>query len=136
MGKATHRNFLATNDPLVQHLDEAILELAHLVSSLTSVDGAVLMTNRFEILGFGSEISGSLPEVETVQLCEDAEGEVTHFIRTDGVGTRHRSAFRFCHRFPSSLAIIVSQDGNVRFAAAREGKVYCWDHVSVSFLDV
>ena len=94
------------------------------------------MTNRFEILGFGSEISGSLPEVETVQLCEDAEGEVTHFIRTDGVGTRHRSAFRFVHRFPGSLAIIVSQDANVRFAAARDDKVYCWDHVSVSFLDV
>jgi hypothetical protein len=135
-GGITWEQFLTTNDPLVQHLDEAIFELAHLVSNLSAVDGAVLMTNRFEILGFGSEISGSLPEVETVQLCEDAEGEVTHFIRTDGVGTRHRSAFRFCHRFPGSLAIIVSQDGNVRFAAARNEKVYCWDHVSVSFLDV
>lgn len=135
-GGITWEQFLTTNDPLVHHLDEAIFELAHLVSSLTAVDGAVLMNNRFEILGFGAEISGSLPEVETVQLCEDAEGEVTHFIRTDGVGTRHRSAFRFCNRFPGSLAIIVSQDGNVRFAAARDEKVYCWDHVSVSFLDV
>ncbi|RLS54035.1 MAG: hypothetical protein DWH91_12885 [Planctomycetota bacterium] len=132
----TWEQFLTTNDPLVAHLDEAIFELAHMVSGLTGVDGAVLMTNRFELLGFGSEISGSLPEVETVQLCEDAEGEVTHFLRTDGLGTRHRSAFRFCQRFPGSLAIVVSQDGNVRFVAAREEKVYCWDHVAVSFLDV
>jgi hypothetical protein len=128
--------FLHTADPLIAQLDEAIFEVAHLVANLAGVDGAVLMTKRFEILGFGSEISGSLPEVETVRICQDAEGLNSRPVRTDGVGTRHRSAFRFCQKFPSALAIVVSQDGNIRFVAAKDGSVHCWDQVSSSFLDV
>ncbi len=128
--------FLHTNDPMIAQLDEAIFEVAHLVASLAGVDGAVLMTKRFEILGFGSEISGSLPEVETVRICQDAEGTNSRPARTDGVGTRHRSAFRFCQKFPSALAVVVSQDGNIRFASVKDGAVHCWDQVSSSFLDV
>jgi len=128
--------FLHTNDAMIAQLDEAIFEVAHLVASLAGVDGAVLMTKRFEILGFGSEISGSLPEVETVRICQDAEGTNSRPARTDGVGTRHRSAFRFCQKFPSALAVVVSQDGNIRFASVKDGAVHCWDQVSSSFLDV
>lgn len=128
--------FLHTNDPLVAQLDEAIFEVAHMVASLAGVDGAVLMTKRFEILGFGAEISGSLPEVETIRICEDPEGANSRPARTDGVGTRHRSAFRFCQKFPSALAVVISQDGNIRFAATKDDAVHCWDQVSSSFLDI
>ena len=128
--------FLQTNDAMIAQLDEAIFEVAHLVANLAGVDGAVLMTKRFEILGFGAEISGSLAEVETVRICQDAEGTNSRPARTDGVGTRHRSAFRFCQKFPSALAVVISQDGNIRFASTKDGMVHCWDQVSSSFLDV
>ncbi len=128
--------FLQTNDAMIAQLDEAIFEVAHLVANLAGVDGAVLMTKRFEILGFGAEISGSLAEVETIRICQDAEGANSRPARTDGVGTRHRSAFRFCQKFPSALAVVISQDGNIRFASTKDGMVHCWDQVSSSFLDV
>jgi hypothetical protein len=50
-----------SRDEGIAALDEAVFEVAHLVAGLSAVDGAVVMTKRFEILGFGAEISGALP---------------------------------------------------------------------------
>jgi hypothetical protein len=50
--------FVASNQESVSRLDEAIFGLAHLFADLTAVDGAVVFTGGFELLGFGAEISG------------------------------------------------------------------------------
>ncbi|MDQ3921390.1 MAG: diadenylate cyclase [Actinomycetota bacterium] len=117
-----------TNDESIAELDEAIFELAHLIAALASVDGAVVMSKRFELLGFGGEISGALPAVRTVLRTLDLEGKRTAEQSTDGVGTRHRSAYRLCNVLPEAVAVVVSQDGNVRFVKRTDGGVACWDH--------
>jgi hypothetical protein len=109
-------------------LDEALLEYAHLIAGLADVDGAVLLTPSFELLGFGAEIVGSGPDVPTVERALDLEGVRTEQESALGVGTRHRSAYRFVARTPGSLAIVVSQDGSVRFVSRREGRVITWEH--------
>ena len=43
-------------------------------------------------------------------------------------GTRHRSAYRLCSRLPDALAIVVSQDGGVRFVCTHRGEVMFWEH--------
>ena len=48
--------------------------------------------------------------------------------RVDGVGTRHRSAYRMCAATPGALAIVVSQDGSVRFVTSHRGALTYWDH--------
>ncbi|MEO6420857.1 MAG: hypothetical protein ABIP39_15700, partial [Polyangiaceae bacterium] len=112
-------------------LDEAIFELSHLIAGLADVDGAVVVTKRFELLGFGAEIrSSDRPDVLTVQRALDLEGERCVTERTDNVGTRHRSAYRLCDRVHDALAVVVSQDGGIRFVAWVNGAVTCWDHVS------
>jgi hypothetical protein len=55
-------------------MDRALFDVAHLIADLTYVDGAVLMTDRVELLGFGVEISGGLPEVSTVARARDLAG--------------------------------------------------------------
>jgi hypothetical protein len=117
-----------TDDQTIAELDEAIFELAHLIAALASVDGAVVMSKRFELLGFGGEISGALPAVRTVLRTLDLEGKRTAEQSTDGVGTRHRSAYRLCNVLPEAVAVVVSQDGNVRFVKRTDGGVACWDH--------
>jgi hypothetical protein len=117
-----------TNDERIAELDEAIFELAHLIAALASVDGAVVMSKRFEILGFGGEISGTLPAVRTVLWALDLEGMRTVQKSTDGVGTRHRSAYRLCNALPGVVAVVVSQDGNARFVRHTDGGVAYWDH--------
>ena len=117
-----------SNDQRIAELDEAIFELAHLIAALASVDGAVVMSKRFELLGFGGEISGALPRVRTVLQALDLEGEQTVGRATDGVGTRHRSAYRLCNVLPGAVAVVVSQDGNVGFVRRTEVGVVHWDH--------
>lgn len=109
-------------------LEEALYELSHLVASLADVDGAVVMTKRFEILGFGAEIAGDLPDVKEVRRALDVEGNAWELERVDRVGTRHRSAFRLCAGVPGAVAIVVSQDTSVRFATLRGDAVTYWDH--------
>ncbi|MGI9050143.1 MAG: putative sensor domain DACNV-containing protein [Rubrobacteraceae bacterium] len=118
-----------SRDPLIEELDEAIFEVAHLIANLSKVDGAVVMTKRFEVLGFGVEISGALPAVETVARTLDLEGERTLKEPTDGVGTRHRSAYRLCGALPGAVAVVVSQDGSTRFVTRKDGEVAYWDQV-------
>jgi len=109
-------------------LDEGLFELSHLVASLADVDGAVILTRRFEVLGFAAEIAGDLPIVTDVRRALDVEADEYLLESTDAVGTRHRSAYRLCAAVPDALAIVVSQDGGVRFVANHRGAVTYWDH--------
>ena len=120
-------DYEASSDVSLSLLDEAIFEVAHLIAGLTAVDGAVVMTQRFEMLGFAGEISGDLPAADTVEKALDVEGEETTEETTDGVGTRHRSAYRLCKALGSVIAVVISQDGNVRFIKRKNGTVTYWD---------
>ena len=122
-------------DPLVAELDEAIYEVAHLIGALADIDGAVVMTLRFEVLGFGGVVSGELPDVGRVARALDVEGEHRIKERTDLVGTRHNAAYRLCAAYHDALAIVISQDGGTRFMRWRRDAVTYWDQVGVAALD-
>ncbi len=97
-----------------------------MVASLAGVDGAVLMTKRFEILGFGAEISGSLPEVETIRICEDPEGANSRPAPDRRCGDPSSVGIPVLVRSSRVLAVVISQDGNIRFAATKDDAVHCW----------
>ncbi len=119
-----------TESPIIAGLDEAIFELAHLIAALSDVDGMVVMTQRFEVLGFGAVVSGRLPEVPEVQQALDLEGSDVVPESTHTVGTRHRAAYRLASAIPNALAVVVSQDANARFVRATEGgRVTYWDQI-------
>jgi hypothetical protein len=125
---ATVDLYRAITDPRIAELDEGLFEFGHLIASLAAVDGAVVMTKRFEILGFGAEIAGSLPPVTEVRRAVDLEADTFVMELVDSVGTRHRSAYRFCNAVPDAVAIVVSQDGSVRFVNRHRDSVTYWDH--------
>lgn len=120
-------DYEGSRDEGLAELDEAVFEVAHLIAALSAVDGAVIMTKRFEVLGFGAEISGALPAARTVARALDPEGGKVEQESTDGVGTRHRSAYRLCGALPGAVAVVVSQDGGVRFVTLRGDAVTYWD---------
>ena len=117
-------------------MDRALFDVAHLIADLTHVDGAVLMTDRLELLGFGVEISGGVPEVSTVARARDLAGTEREQVRTDRVGTRHRSAYRLCHALRDALVIVVSQDGGLRFVRWHHDAVTYWDQVATAPFEV
>ena len=116
-----------TPDPGIAELDEAIFEVAHLVAALAAVDGAVVMSKRLEIIGYGGEIS-SLQPVGEVRRALDLEGERFAEESTENVGTRHRSAYRLAAALPGAVAVVVSQDGGIRFVTNRGNALTYWDH--------
>ena len=105
------------------------------MASLGSADGAVLLTERIELLGFGVEIAGDLPAVPTIYLAQDVEGERLLEEATEGVGTRHRSVYRLCAKLPEILAIVLSQDGRIQVVKQRDGRVVCWDQMTTGATD-
>lgn len=124
------KEYQQATDPTVIELDESIFEMSHLIASLSAVDGAVVMTRRFELIGFGAEIRCDLADVQSVTRAIDVEGTKFKTEHTRGVGTRHRSAYSLCHVLHELLAIVISQDGGVRFIRSNAGSVMYWDHQS------
>ena len=115
-------------------LDEAIFDVAHLIAAFAAVDGAVVMTKRQEIVGFGGLISGDIDKVETVARALDAEGILTEIEPSENVGTRHRAAYRLCHDLHGAIVIVISQDGNVRIVTWHNGAVTYWDQSTPSLI--
>jgi len=113
-------------------IDRALSDLSALIAQFSSVDGAVIVTDKLKILGFGAELrtrDGGLPPVKRVR---DNSGNDGKEIAFDSYGTRHRSAFRYCWNNPNSLAFIVSQDGGLKVAMRIGGEVRLWPDVEAT----
>jgi hypothetical protein len=95
---------------------------------LTAVDGAVLMTRKFELLGFGTVIQ--LPQAVDYRVfrCHDRRASQTTEFAVESYGTRHRSAFEFCYRCAPSVAIVASQDGDIKVVTRVGDHVYFWEN--------
>jgi hypothetical protein len=119
--------FEATADTQIETLDEALFEVAHLIAGLAAADGAVVMSKQNELLGFGGMISGRLPAVAGVGRAVDLEGEKVAEEGTANVGARHRSAYRLAGALPGSVAVVISQDGGVRWVCQKGGRVTYWE---------
>ncbi|WP_218126577.1 putative sensor domain DACNV-containing protein [Siphonobacter aquaeclarae] len=84
------------------------------VGGLTAVDGATILNDKYELMGFGAKIGRSdhSIRVEEVLLTEpvvDGEPRVVHPTQTGG--TRHLSAAQFAFDQRGSVALVASQDG-------------------------
>lgn len=91
------------------------------VAGLTAVDGATLITDRYELLAFGVKIGrpdGRL-RAERVVVTEPIEGGAPVVLAPLQLGgTRHISAAQFAQDQQDAFALVASQDG--RFT------VFCW----------
>jgi hypothetical protein len=119
--------FEATIDDEIATLDEALFETAHLFADLAAVDGAVVLSNDHALLGFGGMISGRLPDVDRVWKALDLEGVELVEEAIGNVGARHRAAYRLAGAVPGLVAIVISQDGGVRFVSQTDGRVAYWE---------
>jgi hypothetical protein len=84
------------------------------IAGLTAVDGATILSDRFELLAFGAKITrrrGNVP-VDRVLLSEPVDGSVaTETAPALLGGTRHLSAAQFVQDQRDATALVASQDG-------------------------
>jgi hypothetical protein len=92
---------------------ESLVETVRVVAGLTAIDGAAVITDRYEVLAFGAKIQrrrGAAP-VEAVTLTEPIEGGVPSVVPAAQLGgTRHLSAAQFVHDQQKAIALVASQD--------------------------
>lgn len=120
-------DFVANESPALAALEQDIFELSRVLANLTAIDGALVLDKRFNVLGFGAEVSAELPTPDRVFRALDAEAATREPESIENVGTRHRAAYRFVNDHPEGLAVVVSQDGAVSFVAKRDGEVVFWE---------
>jgi hypothetical protein len=126
-GSVGWEDFRDADDPSFEAIERAIFEMSRLIASLAAIDGAVLLSKRFELVGFGAEVSAELPAPRQVWRALDIEGAERASDLAESVGTRHRAAYRFVQNHPRGLAVVISHDGAVRFVAWRDGGVTYWE---------
>jgi hypothetical protein len=102
---------------------DALRHAVDALAGLTAVDGATVMTFRYELLAFGAKIGrreGS-PQVQAVSVSEPVEGAQAVVVHpTQLGGTRHQSAAQFVHDQHDTLALVASQDGRFTIFAWSE----------------
>jgi hypothetical protein len=94
------------------------------LAGLTAVDGATIVTDRYELLAFGAKLRrrDESDQLERVLLTEPIEGAATATVDPAELGgTRHLSAAQFVHDQRDAIALVASQDG--RFT------VFAWSEV-------
>ena len=114
-------------DERLTRLDESIFECAHFLADLMAIDGALVVTGTWDVIGFGAEIHGPSNRNEVVYRALDLEATELVEERADQAGTRHRAAYRLSRQHPECMIIVVSQDGAVRYVGNLNGKVTYWE---------
>ena len=110
----THLNREAPDEASRRGWQESLGRTVDAIAGLTAVDGAVVMTGQYELLGFGAKITRrkGCSRVEQVTVTEPIEGGAAVLVHTEELGgTRHQSAAQFAQDQRDAVALVASQDG-------------------------
>ena len=122
--------FLKWNEEIPYSFSTEYLDVAGWLADMAAVDGCLLLDPQFAVLAYGVEIQVPGIENEIVYRALDLEASVTIPESAEHAGTRHRTAYRLCRDFPEYLAVVVSQDGAVRFIANHRDQVTYWSQLA------
>lgn len=93
------------------------------IAGLTAVDGATVITDRYEVIAFGVMIGRRNHEdqIDRVLVSEPVENDSPRAVSPPEVGgTRHQSAAQFVRDQPDSVALVASEDGRFSLFAWSE----------------
>ena len=115
--------------------EKEILTYADMIAKLTSVDGSVILTKDFDLVGFGAETLVDQMESRHPEMCFISYNNEVNKLKTfKDQGMRHRSAYRFCSAVEGSVAFIISQDGTIEACTKHDGSVVVYDNVALPLI--
>jgi hypothetical protein len=103
-----------TADVQEREWQDRLARAVSMVAGFTEVDGATVMTERYELLAFGAKIARrkGASQVEQVMVTEPIDGSTAILANPAQLGgTRHLSAAQFVHDQRDAIALVASQDG-------------------------
>ncbi|MDX5436278.1 MAG: hypothetical protein LPK03_03750, partial [Pontibacter sp.] len=96
------------------HVQEAIQREVDMIAGLTAIDGATVISDKYELLAFGAKIGrlqGNDPVKEIVMTEPIVGGKAVRAHPSLKGGTRHLAAAQFVHDQRNAIALVASQDG-------------------------
>lgn len=116
----------------VEDSNNGISGCVRFISSLSCVDGLVLMSRELKVSGFGVEIRSDA-ELNNVYIAANslATSESLKKIDSEQYGTRHRSMMRYCSKHEGSIGFVISQDGDIRAITKVNDKLIIWENIMV-----
>jgi hypothetical protein len=117
-----------------EELEAALGDVAQAIASLTAVDGALVINDQCDVLGFGAEVTAASPTLVNVRV--PSNSKTPHELPITSFGTRHRSAFRFCSSLEECAAFVVSQDGGVKAVKRVGSHVILWPDINAGSMGV
>lgn len=101
-----------------------IVDRIGLIAQLSSVDGALVLTQDLDVVGYGALLRGTK---WTEKITLSGYGGKCQFFDARKYGSRHNSAINFVGQCPDATAFVISQDGPVRaFTKSSEHEITCW----------
>jgi hypothetical protein len=122
--------YMFLNDKL-KKIDHELIDYTNFVSSLSEIDGAVIITDKLRLIGFGAEVIVKIETPDMIRDAEDRIGETGGYISIDSFGTRHRSAFRFSYSYENSVVFVISKDGSLRCVKRKGNDLILWQDLSL-----
>jgi hypothetical protein len=113
-------------------IDQALRQRLRSLVDLAGIDGAVLLTPSFEVIGFGMKLKSPKWErdVQHGPVIHPIEKQQLDFSR---LGTRHNSALNFVGSIEGSVAFVASSDGPIRaLVRSTEENIWYWPDCRVS----
>jgi hypothetical protein len=102
------------------------------VSSLSCVDGLIVLDKKFAVVGFGAVIkSENLPETVWLSKTIKINSKTLTKVQPTHFGTRHQSMFAYCWAHNDALGFVVSQDGDIRAIKRIDDKLIMWENIKV-----
>ncbi len=102
------------SERLRRRWQEALRRVVDAIAGLTAVDGATIISDKYELLAFGAKIvrRAKWEQVDNVIVTEPIEGTSPTIAEPGQLGgTRHLSAAQFAHDQRDAIALVASQDG-------------------------
>lgn len=115
----------------LENSEQRLNDLSEFLAGLTQVDGALVITDRLRVLGFGAVIRDLTEVPSQFRCCNDEECQKSEMKLSDGYGTRHRSAIAL-YRKLNCVVFVISQDGAVKALKSVGEDVCLWPDVSLS----
>ena len=114
-------------------IDQALRCRLRSLVDLAGIDGALLMTPSFDVIGFGMKLTAPKWDKKDVlhgPVAQDIEKQQLDFSR---LGTRHNSALDFVGNIVGAVAFVASSDGPIRaLVRSTEEKVWYWPDCRVT----
>jgi hypothetical protein len=105
-----------------------LIDHSRFLARLTQVDGALILTEQLEVLGFGAIIKDLSDTSQSFRFCKDESCVSFDERERDGYGTRHRSTMSLCEKV-DCIAFVLSQDGGVKALMKQANHVLLWQSV-------